>query len=107
MGLFDKTYNTKCAPPSHFTIVAYPNPTTGQFQVTFNKTVPTRVDLRLIDSECRTITSRDGIESNSFAFQAGSGKKEGMVRLYYKFIEDGCEYQGHGDIQINRSSDLQ
>lgn len=107
ISLFDTTYNTNCFPPSHFTIIAYPNPTTGQFQVTFNKTVATRVDLRLIDSECRAITSRDGIQTNSFAFQARTEKKVGMVRLYYKFIEDGCEYQGHGDIQINRSSDSQ
>jgi len=107
MDLFDTTYNIKCPAPSHFTIIAYPNPTSGQFQVIFNKTVPTRVDLRLIDSECGIVSTHNGIETNTFAFQAGSGKKDGMVRLYYKFIEDGCEYQGHGDIQINRSSDSQ
>ena len=102
LALFDKTYKTNCTPPSNFTITAYPNPTTGQFQVTFNKTTATRVDLRLVDSECNILTARDGIEGNSFGMQASSSKKNGVARLYYKFIEDGCEYEGHGDIRIEK-----
>jgi hypothetical protein len=99
-ALFDKTYKTNCAPPSNFTITAYPNPTKGQFQVSFNKTSATRVDLRLIDSDCNILTSRDGLQSNSFGMQAKTKKKNGMVRLYYRFLEDGCEYEGHGDVRI-------
>lgn len=102
LALFEKTYKTNCTPPSHFTITAYPNPTTGQFQVLFNKTNATRVDLRLVDSECNVLTARDGIESNSFGMQAKSNKPNGVARLYYKFIEDGCEYEGHGDIRIEK-----
>jgi len=100
LALFGETYKTNCVAPSQFSITAYPNPTSGQFQVMFNKTEATRVDLRLVDSECNLITAKDGLQKNSAGLQARSNKKNGLVRLYYKFIEDGCEYEGHGDIRI-------
>ncbi|HUR29830.1 MAG TPA: hypothetical protein VMZ69_00290 [Saprospiraceae bacterium] len=100
LALFDTTYKTNCFPPSSFTISVYPNPTDGVFNVVFQKTVPTKVDLRLVDSKCTTIVYHDHIEKNTIGLQAGDIKND-IVRLYYKFIEDGCEYEGHGDVQIN------
>ena len=55
LALFKKTYKTNCFPPSHFSISVYPNPTDGPFNVVFNKTEPTKVDLRLVDSACNTL----------------------------------------------------
>ena len=99
MNLFDTTYKTNCVAPSNFSIVAYPNPTSGPFQLSFSKTRATKVDYRLIDDECNVIASRDDITGNAMGLQAGA-IKDGIVRLYYRFVEDGCEYQGHGDIMI-------
>ncbi len=99
-GLFGSSYKTNCPPPSHFTIMAYPNPTDAQFNITVNKTDATRVELRLVDDDCTTFISLDEMRSNSIGLQPEGFKQHGLVRLYYKFIEDGCEYQGHGDIHI-------
>jgi hypothetical protein len=98
--LFDKDYNTDCYPPYTYSILAYPNPTKGEFQLVFDKSNATQVDIRLVDFDCRVLVSHDGIRSNSIGLQSGNYTRNGIVRLYYKFIEDGCEYQGHGDIQI-------
>ncbi len=98
--LFSSTHKTNCFPPSHFSIMAYPNPTEGTFQVNFSKSEATKVEIRLVDFDCRTLISVDDIESNSIGLEPGNFEGTGIVRLYYKFIEDGCEYQGHGDIQI-------
>lgn len=99
-ALFDKSYNSDCVAPSNFTIMAYPNPNEGTFQIAFNKSAATKVDLRLVDFDCRRLISVDDITSNSIALQPENYNKDGIVRLYYRFIEDGCEYQGHGDIMI-------
>ena len=102
-GLFEKAYRTDCVPPSSFAITAHPNPTNGPFQVNFSKTDYTKVDLRLVDSNCNIILSHDNIQSNTLGMQAG-GVKDGVVRLYYKFVEDGCEYEGHGDIKLETNN---
>ena len=98
--LFDTVYNAECFPPSHFSIMAYPNPTSGPFQLTFNKTEASSIDIRLVDFDCRTLIYIDGIKNNSIGLEPSSFGKSGIVRLYYRFVEDGCEYRGHGDIQI-------
>jgi hypothetical protein len=98
-GLFNKTYKTGCVPSSAFSITVHPNPTTGPFQVAFNKTEYTTVDLRMVDDNCNIILAHDNIKADKMSLQAGN-MKNGIVRLYYKFVEDGCEYAGHGDIQI-------
>jgi len=100
LALFDTTYKTDCLPSSHFTIYAYPNPTEGQFQVKFNKTTATKIDLRLIDSDCNIISSQNDIEDNSYGLRATADKDGEVLRLYYRFIEDGCQYEGHGDIMV-------
>ena len=98
--LFDTVYNAECFPPSHFSIMAYPNPTSGPFQLIFNKTEASSIDIRLVDFDCRTLIYIDGIKNNSVALEPSNFNKPGIVRLYYRFVEDGCEYRGHGDIQI-------
>ena len=72
-ALFDKTYDTTCFPPSHFTITAHPNPTTGQFQVSFTKTDATHLDIRLVDSDCNIITSHDRISDNGIGLGVKAG----------------------------------
>lgn len=101
-ALFDTTYNTTCFPPSHFTITAHPNPSTGQFQVRFTKTAATHLDIRLVDSDCNIISSQDRISANSIGLGVKAVEKSKIVRLYYRFVEDGCEYQGHGDIMVRK-----
>ena len=101
-ALFDKTYNTTCFPPSHFTITAHPNPTTGQFQVSFTKTEATHLDIRLVDSDCNVISSHDRISANSIGLGVKPAEKSKILRVYYRFVEDGCEYQGHGDIMVHK-----
>lgn len=99
-ALFETLYKIDCYPPSTFSIVAYPNPTDGVFQLAFNKSNATQVDIRLVDSGCRILLSHDAIKKNTIGLSAVDFDGNGIIRLYYKFIEDGCEYQGHGDIEI-------
>jgi hypothetical protein len=101
-ALFDKTYDKTCFLPSHFTISVHPNPTPGPFQVSFTKTAATHLDLRLVDSDCNVITSKDNLTANAMGMQVNTEEKSKIVRLYYRFVEDGCEYQGHGDIMIKK-----
>ena len=98
--LFDSTYSTDCLASSKYTIIAYPNPTSGAFNVMFSKGDYAKVDLRLVDFDCRTLISINGIEDNSIGLEPSGFGQKGVVRLYYKFIEDGCEVRGHGDIRI-------
>jgi hypothetical protein len=99
-NLFEKKYNTDCLSSPRNSIIAYPNPTTGSFNVVFNKGQYAKVDLRLVDFDCNTLISVDDIEDNSVGLQATNFDRKGIVRLYYRFVEDGCEVQGHGDIRI-------
>ena len=100
-SLFDTTYNTTCYAPSKYTISVHPNPTSGPFQVNFTKSAAMHVDMRLVDADCNVITSIDDIRANSYGMQVNLDKSK-IVRLYYRFIEDGCEYQGHGDILVRK-----
>lgn len=104
-ALFDKAYDNTCVAPPNFSVMAYPNPNQGTFQIVFNKSNATTVDLRLVDFDCRRLITVDGITSNSIALQPENYNKEGIVRLFYRFIEDGCEYQGHGDIMIRKDGE--
>jgi hypothetical protein len=99
-SLFPTNLDNTCIPPPRYTIIAYPNPTSGSFNVMFNKGDYTKVDLRLVDFDCRTLISIDDFEDNSIGLEPANIGKKGIVRLYYRFVEDGCEYQGHGDIRI-------
>ncbi|HUR31765.1 MAG TPA: hypothetical protein VMZ69_10070, partial [Saprospiraceae bacterium] len=101
-ALFDQTYKTTCFPPSHFTISAHPNPNKGQFQLNFSKTDATYLDVRLVDSDCNVISSHDRISANGIGLGVKAEVKSKIFRVYYRFVEDGCEYQGHGDIMVKK-----
>ena len=63
-------------------------------------------EFRLVDEKFNKIISLDSIvTSDTFNFKdilfdVRSFNKKGMLRLYYKIIEDNCEFRGHGDILV-------
>lgn len=61
--------------------------------------VVTRVELRLVNKYYIMLISVDAMVGN-IKFDFAYLKIKDTERLYYKFIEDSCEFRGHGDILI-------
>ena len=99
-NLFDSNFDTDCNPPYPYAIFAYPNPCDGTFALTFDKDSVTSVELRLVNFVCGTLVTLDDITERNIFIQPENNDQKGIVRLYYKFVRDGCEFRGHGDISI-------
>jgi hypothetical protein len=100
MDLFTAQYTTGCAPSFDYKIYMYPNPCISTFRLTVEKDSTTRIALRLIDENFKVLHSIDSIPANALAFDASALGIKDTIRMYYKFIKNGCEYRGHGDILI-------
>lgn len=60
-----------------------------------------RLDLRMVDRSYNLLFSKDSIEVNLISFNLENLVLKDTVRMYYKFVNAGCEYRGHGDIVFN------
>ncbi|MGB4847155.1 MAG: hypothetical protein WBP41_04515 [Saprospiraceae bacterium] len=98
MDLFDSDHDANCEPSFNYSIIAYPNPCNGLFDLHFDKDSSTTVDIRIRNDECDILANIDGVTSNTIQIQSQNNSPQKIVRLYYKFIRNNCEYQGHGDI---------
>lgn len=102
-NLFDSDLETNCTPSFDYWISAYPNPipdyNNSFFSLAIGKDSITAVELRIVDRLCNVIHSIDNNVAHNIAFNL-QGHEGETLRLYYKFIKDGCEFRGHGDIQI-------
>lgn len=98
--LFTSSYQTTCNPSHNYKIIAFPNPGNGIFFLFIDKTPSTRVALRLVDENFKVLISNDSITQTNIAFDAQRFGIKDTVRLYYMFIENNCEFKGHGDILI-------
>lgn len=99
-GLFANNNATNCTPSFDYKIAAYPNPCRYIFNLYLQKNPSTRMELRLVDENFKLLFSSNSITANNIAIQVGTFGIKDTVRLYYKFIENGCELKGHGDILI-------
>lgn len=98
--LFTSTYQTDCIQAFDNKIYQYPNPCSGTFILSFSKPETTRLELRLVDKNFKLVFSVDSIIGNTVQFNANAFGIKDTLRLYYKFIENNCEFRGHGDILI-------
>jgi len=98
--LFLHIYQSNCVPSYVYQIAAYPNPCNGIFSLSFGKQPSTRGEMRLVDENFNTLFSGDSITSSFVMINASDYGIKDTVRLYYKFIENNCEFRGHGDILL-------
>lgn len=100
---FDSDFENNCTPSFDYWIAAFPNPlpeyNNGALWLALGKDSLTSAEIRMVDKQCNIIHSRDNELAHQIVFNL-TGHEGETLRLYYKFIKDGCEYRGHGDIQI-------
>jgi hypothetical protein len=86
---------------------AYPNPTNGIVNLSFDIEPTTAVTYRIVNQTFNVIASGDTIKSTSnnltipvdLTAQVTANE---LVRVYYAIIKNNsCAYRGHGDIKIN------
>ncbi len=100
-NLFSKHYKTDCQPGFDYLIDLYPNPNNGIFSLYLKMPNDARLDLRMVDRSYNLLFSKDSIEVNLISFNLENLVLKDTVRMYYKFVNAGCEYRGHGDIVFN------
>jgi hypothetical protein len=99
--LFTAIHQSNCVQAYANQIIQYPNPCNGIFTLSFLKLESTRLELRLVDKNFNPLFSNDSVWGNTVRFDASVFGIKDTLRLYYKFIENNCEFRGHGDILIN------
>jgi len=99
--LFKASYQSGCVQSFKNEIAAYPNPGTGFFSLQLSKLASTRVEFRLVDENFQTLISSDTLTNSSIHFDIRDFGIKDTLRLYYRFIENNCEFRGHGDILIH------
>jgi hypothetical protein len=99
-GLFNTSYQNHCSPEQPLSISLYPNPNNGVFALQLSKAPTTRLAFRVVDEGFNTIISRDSVYSSTVNINMSTFGIQDTVRMYYKFIENNCEFRGHGDILI-------
>lgn len=88
--------------PDTLMIGAWPNPTTGQFVMAFDRDSLSLVDFRFVNAGQQLLLARDSMPQHHIVIDAGSlGLTEGeLIRAYYRVVfPDGTAYRGHGDVQ--------
>jgi len=98
--LFTQIHQSGCAQSYDNKVHQYPNPSIGIFNLVFEKSAETRLELRLVDKSFILLYSNDSILGNHLVFDSKVFAVKDTLRLYYKFIENNCEFMGHGDILI-------
>jgi hypothetical protein len=100
-ALFPNQYKTDCKPDWPYTIVLYPNPNNGYLAMSLNMPDDARLDIRLVDRFYNVLLSKDSIDKKQIIFDVKNQIPKDTLRMYYKFVNSGCEFRGHGDIIIN------
>lgn len=82
---------------------AFPNATTGQFSLAFQKPSDTYLHLRVVNKSFEQLIAADSISSSFIALNLNGlvDSSDDMVRVYYVFSRhDTSVYRGHGDIKL-------
>ena len=101
MSLFGSNLKTDC-PTTDYEIIAYPNPTRGISAIHVYKPDSIRLAIRIVDKNFKTLFAKDSLYSKINLIDYSSFGITDTVRVYYKFINGGCEFRGHGDVVIRK-----
>lgn len=97
-SLFSGSSNSLCSSSSSIQVMAYPNPNNGIFSVNANIDSTQTISFRIVNQNYEILNSRN-VSSSNVMFNVNASNQ--IVRVYYKIIGNGCEYRGHGEVQIN------
>ena len=102
LALFGKGYGSDCMLPEAYNIMAYPNPIIDKVVIDAGKPESVRLAIRVVDRNFKVLLALDSIYSKSTMLDFSKFGIQDTVRVYYKYIDNSCEYRGHGDILIKK-----
>ncbi len=98
-GLFTSNYPTACQPGFNYRFTGFPNPAKDIFALSPSLPTSARIELRVVDQQFNKLLSMDSLRG-PVMIRGSDWNVKGMVRVYYKLIDNNCEFRGHGDILI-------
>ena len=101
MSLFGNNLKTDCAAPG-YEIIAYPNPVLNKSFIAVYKPDSVQYAIRIVDKDFKVLFKKDSIKTKAILIDYASFGIKDTVRVYYKFINGGCEFRGHGDVVIRK-----
>ncbi|PWJ43701.1 hypothetical protein [Sediminitomix flava] len=101
-ALFEESKQTCILNNDMLRILAFPNPIVSDFNLQIDKNNESLFSYRVVDQNFNLYFSGDSITDQSIRFKLKENidVKGNILRVYYKVIEENCEYIGHGDIEI-------
>lgn len=101
MSLFGSNLKTDC-PATDYEIIAYPNPAKAKAAIHVYKPDSVRLAIRIVDKNFKTLLAKDSLYTKINMIDFAAFGITDTVRVYYKFINGGCEFRGHGDVVITK-----
>lgn len=101
ISLFGSNFRTDC-PATDYEIIAYPNPAIDKASIHVYKPDSVRLAIRIVDKNFKTLFAKDSLYSKINMVDFSAFGITDTVRVYYKFINGGCEFRGHGDVVIRK-----
>ncbi len=99
-SLFAGSYSTGCPATFNYSIIGFPNPATTIFAIGASKTTNATLQMRIVDRNYNVLMSKDTMPDVLYINTSALGGVKDTVRVYYRFIENGCEFRGHGDVVL-------
>lgn len=98
-SLFTSNHQSDCKMAFNYRLTSFPNP--AKDIVTLNPSLPVsaRIELRVVDQNFNKLFSLDSLRG-PIQIRVSEWGIKGIVRVYYKFIDNNCEFKGHGDILL-------
>lgn len=100
-ALFSTSNSTNCTPTFPYYIEGFPNPCTYKHTIMFLADSASNFEYRLVNNRLMSLEVPFTASKGKVEFDT-RGVSPGMYRLYYKFTKNGCEFRGHGDIQVKK-----
>jgi hypothetical protein len=97
-SLFSSSFDTNCTPSYDYQIGVFPNPCNNVFSVFSDQSENTVLEVRLVTDQLQTLLSDNDLQEGVVQLILFDYDIQDTARLYYRFIEDNCEFRGHGDI---------
>ncbi|GLU56568.1 hypothetical protein [Dyadobacter frigoris] len=101
ISLFGSNLKTNC-PATDYEIIAYPNPVKDKAAIHVYKPDSVRLAIRIVDKNFKTLFAKDSLYTKINMIDFSAFGITDTVRVYYKFINGGCEFRGHGDVVIGK-----
>lgn len=101
ISLFGSNLKTDCS-ATDYEIISYPNPTKDKAAIHVYKPDSVRLAIRIVDKNFKTLFAKDSLYTKINMINFSAFGITDTVRVYYKFINGGCEFRGHGDVVIKK-----